>query len=267
MSCKHFRMEIEETDRATPLGARAAAHVAVCAACREFSAGRESLRRLVGGLNRVEAPADFEFRLRARIARAEGARGAGFARRGFVPGAAWLAVAACAVLALGMFVHLRQAPGQAPSAQPGGQTASEVATVTEKRSAPLAANTAEASQSVVESQAITGTAVRAAAPSQKNGSRRARFVLSPEAVQQLAVNQRGEDSLDTNNLSVQGTKIYVGSPIPLPVTTPDRPLEALFKDVHGASRVVSVDPVTFGARSLPSRRTSARTVSYNQGVW
>jgi hypothetical protein len=225
------------------------------------------LRRLVGGLERVEAPADFEFRLRARIARSEGARDAGFTRRSFVPGAAWLAVAACAVLALGMFIHFRQTPGHAPTAQPGGKTTSDVATVTEPQTAPSAVTSPEASRTSVESQASTDNEARLTSRSQKNAPRRAKYVLSPETVQQIAVNQPGEGSLETTNLSVQGTKIYVGSPIPLPVTTPDRPLEALFKDVHGASRIVSVDPVTFGARGMASHRAGARNVSYSQGVW
>jgi hypothetical protein len=264
MSCKHFRTEIEGADRATPLGARAAAHVAACPACREFSTRRESLRRLVGGLARVEAPADFEFRLRARIARSEGARDAGFARRSFVPGAAWLAVAACAVLALGMFVHFRRASSGTPLPQPSA--AGDIANVTLPQATP-ASHPDETTNPVVGSEVAAGNDVRDAKRAQRNTSRRGKFILPQDAVEQMASAQPGEGALDTDNLSVQGAKIYVGSPIPLPVTTPDRPLEALFKDVHGASRVVSVDPVTFGARGMASHRAGARNVSYSQGVW
>ena len=71
--CKAYRSEIEES--AGELSDLALAHVESCPACGEVLRVRESLRRLVGGLERIEAPADFEFRLRARIAARRGTRG------------------------------------------------------------------------------------------------------------------------------------------------------------------------------------------------
>src|SRR5256714_4810084 len=71
--CKAYRSEIEES--ANGLSDAARAHASSCSACGEFQRGHDSLRRLVGGLERVEAPADFEFRLRARIAARRGTRG------------------------------------------------------------------------------------------------------------------------------------------------------------------------------------------------
>ncbi|MFL6227327.1 MAG: hypothetical protein ACJ741_00955 [Pyrinomonadaceae bacterium] len=267
MICKNFRTEIEASDGAQPLGARASAHVAACRACRELQAGHESLRRLVGGLERVEAPADFEFKLRARIARADGASNAGFVRRAFVPGAVWLAVAACAVLVLGMFIHFRPADTNAPPSPTNETVASTSGATTAPPSQTISTPAGEVSQLKAESSKESVQDVRVASRTQRNVARRGRFILPRDAVAQMASIEPGEGSLETNNLSVQGTKIYVGSPIPLPLTTPDRPLEAMFKDAHGASRVVSVDPVTFGARSLPSRRVGVKDVAYSQGVW
>jgi hypothetical protein len=267
MSCKHFRTEIEETDRATALGAKAAAHIAVCGSCRAFRAERDSLRSLIGGLERVDAPSDFDFRLRARIARAEEAKDTRFARHSFVPGAAWLAVATCAVLALAGLVVFRQAQRQMPSSQPSDATANSVAVKTPPQTNSTVTSAHEPQEAAVESSDNPVNDVRPVSRVQRSAPRRYKFVLSRDAVEQIAATQPSAGSLETNNLSVQGTKIYVGSPIPLPVTTPDRPLEALFKDVHGASRVVSVDPVTFGARGLPSHRVSTRNVVYSQGVW
>src|SRR5947209_16472485 len=71
--CKTYRSEIEES--ADGLSDAARAHSESCPACGEFRRVSESLRRLVGGLERVEAPADFEFRLRARMASQRGTRG------------------------------------------------------------------------------------------------------------------------------------------------------------------------------------------------
>ncbi|HVS20257.1 MAG TPA: hypothetical protein VHD88_00340, partial [Pyrinomonadaceae bacterium] len=44
------------------------AHVTTCASCREFRDERASLRELVGNLGPVTAPADFDMRLRVRMA-------------------------------------------------------------------------------------------------------------------------------------------------------------------------------------------------------
>jgi hypothetical protein len=48
--------------------------------------------------------------------------------------------------------------------------------------------------------------------------------------------------------------------------TPERRLEAMFKDVHGAQRMVAIDPVTFGARGQTPSRANMKNVSYT-GVW
>jgi len=117
--CKVFRTEIEEAAEGGALGPRAAAHVESCAACGEELRGREALRGLVRGLGRVEAPADFEYRLRARMARSKPGGG----HRAFgglfpVSGLAWAAVAVC-VLSVTAAVYLRQtspAKQNAPSA-------------------------------------------------------------------------------------------------------------------------------------------------------
>lgn len=99
------------------LGQRAAAHAASCAACGEELRGHEALRGLVRGLGRVEAPHDFEYRLRARIARSKPGGGHGVFGRLFpVSGLTWAAVAVC-VLSLTAAVYFRRE-------QPAGQGAS-----------------------------------------------------------------------------------------------------------------------------------------------
>src|SRR5260221_441235 len=60
--------EIDEAELNRPLSRQAHAHVAGCASCRDFRAERTSLRELVGSLEPVAAPGDFDLRLRARLA-------------------------------------------------------------------------------------------------------------------------------------------------------------------------------------------------------
>src|SRR5918998_6414155 len=95
--CKVFRREIEEDGGVMSAGARA--HASLCRACGEELRERESLRALVGGLGKVDAPADFEFRLRARMSAAKIDRGHGrFSGMRWLYGFAPVAVAACFVI-------------------------------------------------------------------------------------------------------------------------------------------------------------------------
>lgn len=269
MNCQKFRTEIEELDGGAGLSPRAEGHAALCDSCRAFRAEGDALRALVGGLARVEAPGDFEFRLRSRIARAEGAPARAASWRGFVPGAAWLTAAGCLVLALGVFVHFRPGRTASPPTAPAlVQTHQEAVRATSAAGGREQADVEDGKQQLVSDG---GTAVAAASTRRGNRAARAtqsqKFVLPPEAARQLAGLQNSEGATETHTLDAQGMKIYVGSPIALPVSTQERPLEALFKDTSGATRSVSVDAVTFGARGLPGRRAPVRNASYTQGVW
>jgi hypothetical protein len=67
--CKAIRSEIEETFLGQELDAKALSHVRECSSCLEFYESDKKLRQMMSGLVPVEAPADFHFRLRARIVR------------------------------------------------------------------------------------------------------------------------------------------------------------------------------------------------------
>src|SRR5258708_12091839 len=66
MECRATRREIDEGGE--HLTAQALRHVASCARCRAFQNQRTRLRDLLTSLEPVTAPADFDFRLRARMA-------------------------------------------------------------------------------------------------------------------------------------------------------------------------------------------------------
>src|SRR5712691_471356 len=66
MECRATRQEIDEDGG--QLSGQALRHVASCAQCLAFQNERARLRELLTSLEPVTAPADFDFRLRARIA-------------------------------------------------------------------------------------------------------------------------------------------------------------------------------------------------------
>jgi hypothetical protein len=66
--CEPVRREVEESTLNETFGAATAEHLRSCAECREFQREQTKLRQIVGSLGTVSAPADFDFRLRARLA-------------------------------------------------------------------------------------------------------------------------------------------------------------------------------------------------------
>lgn len=66
--CEPVRRELEELILNEAFSVATAEHVRGCAECREFQRQQMKLRQIVSSLGTVSAPADFDFRLRARLA-------------------------------------------------------------------------------------------------------------------------------------------------------------------------------------------------------
>ena len=66
--CELVRRELEELMLDEEFSTAAHEHLQACADCREFQRQQSKLRQMVGSLGTVNAPADFDFRLRARLA-------------------------------------------------------------------------------------------------------------------------------------------------------------------------------------------------------
>jgi hypothetical protein len=79
--CELIRRELDELTLGDEAGVSASQHLRDCGECREFHQQQMRLRQIVGSLGTVQAPPDFDFRLRARLANESGS--AGFHLRGF----------------------------------------------------------------------------------------------------------------------------------------------------------------------------------------
>jgi hypothetical protein len=71
-NCEVVRRELDELMIGEACSIAATEHLRDCASCREFHEQQTKLRQIVGSLGTVEAPADFDFRLRARLAQSNG---------------------------------------------------------------------------------------------------------------------------------------------------------------------------------------------------
>ncbi|HET6977836.1 MAG TPA: hypothetical protein VFI24_16010 [Pyrinomonadaceae bacterium] len=66
--CEEIRRELDELMLDETCSTVAVEHLRECGSCREFHQKQTKLRQIVGSLGTVAAPADFDFRLRARLA-------------------------------------------------------------------------------------------------------------------------------------------------------------------------------------------------------
>ena len=98
-NCEVVRRELDELMVGEACSAGATQHLRDCASCREFHEQQTKLRQIVGSLGTVEAPADFDFRLRARLAQSNGSSVYWpFARRGLAVAAMLIVFAIAAIV-------------------------------------------------------------------------------------------------------------------------------------------------------------------------
>jgi hypothetical protein len=123
MNCKQIREEIDAVSR-NHLRGDFRSHLKACPDCRRYSDETASLLGLLKAQPRVEAPTDFEFRLRARIARAQAVAESdrqGFLRKILPETFSWGQMAAAtAALALVVTVSTFHARRDDRAAGPGG---------------------------------------------------------------------------------------------------------------------------------------------------
>jgi hypothetical protein len=105
--CETVRHELEELMLNDECSMYVTQHMRECGDCREFHQKQTKLRQIVGSLGTVEAPPDFDFRLRARLANESNNAGLhvrfmqwSFASKGF-------AVATMMLLFAGVVVYVR----------------------------------------------------------------------------------------------------------------------------------------------------------------
>lgn len=114
-TCEVIRRELDELMLDETCSTTAVDHLRECGECREFYAKQTKLRQIVGSLGTVAAPADFDFRLRARLANESGSAASSFnfvawpvLRRGLTA-AALLVVFATGALVVRTVVNDRRA--------------------------------------------------------------------------------------------------------------------------------------------------------------
>ena len=290
MNCQKCKIEIEDRDpRRELLSGAAEAHMAACASCRLFGEERLALRRLVGRLEAVSAPADFDFRMRARMA-AERGVGAQTARRatwfGFSPAALSWPLAACLALIISasLYFQPRRAnePAEAATAAKAIPSRAEQARGAEAAAAARSpqlpvADSVPSSMGRPSNETGQGV-VTASLKSSPNPERRRIYSTRPaERIVSESASALTEHSISTSLMGSATPRAAggiaprsEGALIPVQLDAPEGQLKVLLRDTSGGARTISVDSVSFGSRDVMGRPGATYTrasLSTNQGVW
>jgi hypothetical protein len=230
--CEVIRRELDELMLDDECSIQATQHLQECDACREFQQKQIRLRQMVGSLGTVAAPADFDFRLRARLANeSTGARFHlkalqwPFATRG-------IAVAAMLLLfagGLAIVLNLKKQQGNT--------------VVANRQDPPPAPRDEQIPQPPRE------TGVSAVVPDQPNvtvsdnrpRTNRGEHLLRPKR------------SLAARDSAIEGAQVYSDSQRHAAIFPIDASLQSLkvsIDDGHGNARTISVPTLSFGSQRV-----------------
>lgn len=250
--CRNVRREIEDTATGELLSAPARAHVSDCSICATFGNEQDKLKEMVASLGTIEAPADFDFRLRARLATSRASRRDPWSGGGF--GIRSVAFASL-VLLLGfivVLVSLRSRNNELAligEANQPASTTSEVPAQINKKDRDE--QSPKAQIEVAVAPAVDGSPSVDVQSSARNVSRRAGRSLSQYAT---ARNGRikATDLSATAAPLLRPTETALGSSV-FPLGTSYQSLKVSVDDGRGSPRTISLPRVSFGSSRVLAR--------------
>ncbi|HBB86032.1 MAG TPA: hypothetical protein DC047_00275 [Blastocatellia bacterium] len=254
IDCSSTRREIEEAASGELLAAPARDHLRNCDACATFSKEQQQLKEMAASLSGVEAPADFDFKLRARLAASHSARrevsGNGFGMRS-IAFATLLLLFGFVVL----FMNMRSRSGestpvaQAPASETGLHSA-QIGKNGPTKSIPGAST--EVAAITPSKDADIQVSSRAGQLIKRVGTSRPQFV---------ARNGR----MKATDLSATAAPVFrpeteMGSSV-FPLGTSNQSLKVSVDDGRGSSRTISLPTVSFGSSRVLARNPAPVNVS------
>jgi hypothetical protein len=243
--CTTIRQQLDEMILGEPHGLDISRHLSECTECRDFHHKQTKLRQIVGSLGTVNAPPDFDFRLRSRLARDNSSGSYHMTRSFSLFGPKTATVAASIVIIVGTVVVVRQFQNRT------------------------------ANPTVAETKAPQSTAVQ---------SVQAGANQSPKAGQQTAsaAFEKGKERLPKRNFSVptRNNRFLVAedqsssrapvvraqqqaSESVFPIDASQQSLRVSLFDGRGNPRTISLPTVTFGSQRVVPTATSFAP----KGVW
>jgi hypothetical protein len=115
--CSTIQRQLDEMMLDEPQSPGISRHLIECSECRDFHEKQTKLRQLVGSLGTVDAPSDFDFRLRSKLAGGKSNGSYQLSRSFWLFGRRMAAVAAAAVIVVGAVLLVRELQNRSTSIQ------------------------------------------------------------------------------------------------------------------------------------------------------
>jgi hypothetical protein len=253
--CKAIRRGIEEADQGQEPDAVTMSHLRQCRVCREFLESEKKLRQVMASLAPVEAPADFDFRLRARIATERIHSRRGFSIGNFSLGIPTLTFAALILLAAGVFLL--------PRLNSLDETSPNVALqpVTDNNAGTVVVNAPSPSGPTENVAGTDGKKdIRPAPPSRRPKAAGRKETLASQRAGQLVVRDSGV--VGATVLKQEDSAVDSQIPLIFPLQT----MKVSVDDGSGVSRTISFPTVSFGSQRFLTNAGSSLNPSA-KGVW
>jgi len=256
MECRATRRAIDEGGE--QLSAQVVRHVASCATCLAFQNERARLRELLTSLGPVTAPADFEFRLRARIAAQTESVGPSSFFSGFALSTPAMAAAALVIVALGGSIVWIEQRGAKQTPTVAMNLASQ-----DKAGNATTAGNQPPNQQADESDSrtppkTTGTDVDTPVYLVRGGKPQFKDPGLPQSVRPSSTDFNADSAPSIKQGQNPGA-VYVNAPV--------KPMVLSVEDHNGATRRISLPPVSFGSQRLLVGSRAVPVGAANDRVW
>lgn len=238
--CREMRREIDQSELRQTLSAEAEAHLNECTACAAFRDERFRLRELIGALEPVVAPADFDVRLRARIARQRDTHQQPFIFR-LVMSTPAIVVTAVLVVVVGTIVFMNQR----------NRTANPAVALTTEDKAKVPSITVPEVAVKHDVSPVNGTEEPSVFP---EAPRR----LSPTARSNTRSGPATNSIPEVSDSAIRAAQSFQLAPDragEVSLTAPVKPMIVTMYDERGGSRKIQLPPISFGSQRLTDNRT------------
>lgn len=264
INCRNVRREIEEAGAGDSLRWVVNKHLSTCPACATVAREQTKLREIVASLGTVEAPGDFDFRLRARLA-ADKRRPQPFALVNVSFGIRSAAMAMMLILAGAaiLFIALKtRTDNSVPEAvadavqqvKPANPTAGTVATVVKAPDTVDQSNTS-ATGDLDSVQSLDPSPAKRRATGQAT------------LASYRANRTRSQDMSGTGAVVLKGEQLAEGYPgSAFPIDASYQSLKVSIDDGNGSSRTISLPTVSFGSQRALSQGALPQMVAA-RGAW
>lgn len=271
MNCRSVRREIDEAEPAHLLSSVANNHIENCLQCETFAEEHLKLQKIVSSLGIVEAPEDFEFRLRARLAGEKRGAARPFALRSFSFGFRSAAFATI-VLLIGsvlLFVSLRS-PSDSPRAvnEPTHRTDRNLPADNKQSGGQQIAVSAEASPAAGTQAFQTAPDVKFSSIGQRSNTGKGKPRLPTVASVSETGGFRTRDLSSTSAVVVKASDqlAEANTAYAFPIEAAYHSLKVSLDDGRGSSRTISLPRVSFGSQRFLAQGSSPLLESA-RGSW